>query len=223
MTAEPESGSPAAIDAEDVLDAAADAFVNDGLDALTFRRIAGRLGVADRAITELFRSVEDVLAAMLEREYLGMFHAIVEQMERDPLGGRLSRIYRYVLSAVHERPLARSMYLMERSDLSRILRLTRGYAFDPQLSIGPDLIDRMKAAGTVRRDVSSTALAAVVSATSAGAALLAPKPRLGDVVDGMVHLLERCADTDDTDTSRGKAALIAYADELAARQDEQAP
>ncbi|MEZ5190922.1 MAG: helix-turn-helix domain-containing protein [Schumannella sp.] len=161
-----------------MLDAAADAFVNDGLDALTFRRIAGRLGVADRAITELFRSVEDVLAAMLEREYLGMFHAIVEQMERDPLGGRLSRIYRYVLSAVHERPRA--------IDVPHgALRPQPDPAADPRLRLRPAAqhrprphrSDEGRGHGPARRELDGAA--AVVSATSAGAALLGPEAPAG--------------------------------------------
>ena len=107
----PDPGPPAV---DDVLDAAADAFVNDGFEAMTFRMIAGRMGVDAAHIESLFESVEQLLVRMLNREYTGMFYAIVNDIERDPLGGRLSRIYRYVLSAVYERPLARSLYLMDR-------------------------------------------------------------------------------------------------------------
>ena len=140
-----------------------------------------------------------------------MFHAIVDDIERDPLGGRLSRIYRYVLSAVYERPLARSLYLMDRDGLHRIMRATHGFAYIPQFSIRAEFIDRMKDAGAVRADADSAAVSAVISAVSAGTALLAPNQPLSDVVDGLAQLLESGVDTTDPDTSRGKAEFFAYA------------
>lgn len=212
-SAEPRPDVP--LDIDDVLDAASDVFVNDGFDAMSFRHIARVLDVDEVELTELFESLETLLVSMLNREYTGMFHAIVDDIERDPLGGRLSRIYRYVLSAVYERPLARSLYLMDRDGLHRIMRVTHGFAYIPQLSIRAEFIDRMKAAGAARPDVDSGAISAVISAASAGTALLAPDQPLSDVVDGLAQLLERGVDTDDPDTSRGKAEFFAYASSLA--------
>ena len=212
-TSQPPPDPP--LDIDDALDAAADVFVNDGFDALTFRRIASAMGVDEGRLTDLFESLEALLVAMLNREYTGMFHAIVDDIERDPLGGRLSRIYRYVLSAVYERPLARSLYLMDRDGLHRIMRATHGFAYIPQFSIRAEFIDRMKEAGAVRPDADSGAVSAVISAVSAGTALLAPNQPLSDVVDGLAQLLERGVDTTDPDTSRGKAEFFAYASSLA--------
>ncbi|MEO8094919.1 MAG: hypothetical protein ABI632_08300 [Pseudolysinimonas sp.] len=203
------------LDIDDVLDAAADAFVNDGLDTVSFRWLAATLVVDESDIEQLFESVEQLLVGMLNREYAAMFRAIVDNIERDPLGGRLSRIYRYVLSAVYERPLARALYLMDRDGLNRIMRATHGFTYVPQLSIRSDFIDQMKGAGAVRADVDSVAVSAVISAVSAGTALLAPHDELGEVIDGLAQLLERGVDTDDPDTSRGKAEFISYAMGLA--------
>lgn len=200
---------PVAVDR--ILDAAADAFVNDGFDAVSFRRLAGQLGLGESELVEHFPSIEDLLVRMLNREYTNMFRAIVDDIERDPLGGRLSRIYRYVLSAVYERPLARSLYLMDRDGLHRIMRATHGFAYIPQLSIRAEFIDRMKTAGAVRHDIDSETTSAVIAAVSAGTALLAPDQDLGTVVDGLAMLLERAVDSDEPDTSRGKAEFFAYA------------
>ena len=203
------------LDIDDVMDAAADAFVNDGLDAVSFRRLAVTLDIDELDLENLFGSVEQLLVSMLNREYTSMFRAIVDDIERDPLGGRLSRIYRYVLSAVYERPLARALYLMDRDGLNRIMRATHGFTYIPQLSIRSDFIDKMKAAGVVRQDVHSEAVSAVISAVSAGTALLAPNQSLNEVVDGLAQMLERGVDTDDPDTARGKASFIEYAMGLA--------
>jgi AcrR family transcriptional regulator len=205
---------PEPLDADVVLDAASDAFVNDGLDSVTFRRLARALDVDEAEVTATYASVEQLLVAMLNREYSRMFRAIVDDIDRDPLGGRLSRIYRYVLSAVYERPLARSLYLMDSDGLNRIMRFTHGFAYLPQLSVRAEFIDRMKEAGTVRPSVDSVAVSAVISAVSGGAALLSPNPPLADVVAGLAQLLEAAVDTDDSDTSGGKATFFAYANSL---------
>jgi AcrR family transcriptional regulator len=214
MSPSSERQTPPPVDIDEVLDAAADAFVNDGLDAVSFRRLAAVLDVDEIQLEQLFESIELLTVRMLNREYTQMFSAIADNIERDPLGGRLSRIYRYVLSAVYERPLARSLYLMDRDGLNRIMRATHGFAYIPQLSIRAHFIDRMKAAGAVREDVDSAAVSAVISAVSAGTALLAPHQDLGAVVDGLAQLLERAVDSDATDTSRGKAEFLSYASGL---------
>jgi AcrR family transcriptional regulator len=215
VTPSSENAADSPLELDDVLDVAADAFVNDGFDAVSFRHVASRLDVDESDIAEFFDSVEQLLISMLNREYARMFRDIVDNIERDPLGGRLSRIYRYVLSAVYERPLARALYLMDRDGLNRIMRSTHGFAYVPQISIRSDFIDRMKAAGVVRDDVDSAAMSAVISAVSAGAALQAPHGALDDIIAGLGTLLERSVDTDLADTSAGKAVFFQFAASLA--------
>lgn len=212
------AGDP--VDLDDVLDVASDIVVNDGFDALSFARVCSRLDVEQGAVIEVVGSVEQMLIALLNREYTRMFHELFDNIERDPLGGRLSRIYRYVLTAVYERPLARALYLTDRDGLHRILRATSGFAYVPQLSVRSDFIDLMKEAGVVRTDVSSVAVSAVISAVSAGTALTAPDGRLDDVASGLSMLLERSVDTDKADTSEGKAVFLRYAMSLASKQND---
>src|SRR5882757_1317538 len=140
-------------DLEAMLDVASDLFVHDGFDSVTFKSIASRSGVAEDRVHEFFDSTEDLLVSMLNREYSGMFRVIVDNIERDPLGGLMSRIYRYVFHAVYERPLARTLYLMDRDGLNRIMRASNGFAYIPQLGIRADFIDNMKAVGVVRPEV----------------------------------------------------------------------
>jgi AcrR family transcriptional regulator len=211
-SAQPDPRPP--LDIDEALDAAADVFLNDGFDAMSLRHIAARMGSDERELSALFESLESLLVSMLNREYAAMFHAIADDIERDPLGGRLSRIYRYVLSAVYERPLARALYLMDRDGLHRILRATHGFAYIPQFGVRSEFIDRMKEVGAVREDADSAAVSAVISAVSAGTALLAPDQPLSDVVDGLAQLLEAGVDTPHPDTSRGKAVFFAYATSL---------
>jgi AcrR family transcriptional regulator len=211
-SAQPDPRPP--LDIDEALDAAADVFLNDGFDAMSLRHIAARMGADERELSALFESLESLLVSMLNREYAAMFHAIADDIERDPLGGRLSRIYRYVLSAVYERPLARALYLMDRDGLHRILRATHGFAYIPRFGVRSEFIDRMKEVGAVREDADSAAVSAVISAVSAGTALLAPDQPLSEVVDGLAQLLEAGVDTPHPDTSGGKAVFFAYATSL---------
>ena len=211
----------APLDLDAVLDVAADAVVNDGYDALSFRLVASRLGTDVAAVEGTVGTIEQLLVAMLNREYAAMFRSLSDNIERDPLGGRLSRIYRYVLTAVYERPLARSLYLLDRNALHRIMRATDGFAYIPQLRIRAAFLDRMKIAGVVRFDADSIAVSAAISAVTAGAALLAPDDELDDVTDGLALMLERSVDTAVADTSAGKAAFFAYAASLMANDDDE--
>src|SRR3954469_7154502 len=111
-------------DLDAVLDAASDLLVHDGFDAITFKSVASRSGVDEAQVHALFDSTEQLLVSMLNREYSAMFRVIVDNIERDPLGGLMSRIYRYVFHAVYERPMGRTLYLMDRDGLNRIMRAT---------------------------------------------------------------------------------------------------
>jgi len=202
-------------DSDALLDAASDLLVNDGFDAVTFRHVASRAGVDESAVCATFDSTEELLVAMLNREYSAMFRVLVDNIERDPLGGLMSRIYRYVFHAVYERPLARTLYLMDRDGLNRIMRATHGMAYIPQLSIRAGFIDRMKAVGIVRADVDSAAVSAVVSAVAAGTALTAPHIELDDIIEGLCLLLEQGVDADVVDSTAGKAVFLDYAASLA--------
>lgn len=201
-------------DIDVVMDATSDLVIEDGFDAVSISQIARRSGIADADILALFGSLQDLLVSVLNREYGQMLRVILDNIERDPRGGLVSRIYLYTLTAVYERPLARALYLMDRDGLNRIMRASHGFAYVPELGVRAAFIDRMKEAGMVRPEVSSEHVSAVLSAVSAGAALMAPHSDLDRITEGLAFLLERGVDADITDTSAGKAAFIEYATSL---------
>jgi AcrR family transcriptional regulator len=203
------------VDVEPVLDAAASIVLEDGFDAANLRRIADRAGITEEQLLQLFHSPGQLFVSLLNREYAGIFRVIVDHMDRDPRGGMLSRIYRHTLGAVHERPLARTLYLTDPIALNTILREAYGFDYMPRLGVRAEFIDMMKDAGMVRDDIDSASLSALITAVAAGAALTAPHDELDPLIDGLVTVLERAADTDAVDTSPGKAAFVDYAAGLA--------
>jgi len=203
------------VDVEVVLEAASAIVLADGFESANLRRIAARAGTTEERVLELFHSPGQLFVALLNREYAGMFRVIVDHMDRDPRGGLLSRIYRHTLGAVHERPLARALYLADPIALNAIMREAYGFEYMPRMGVRAVFIDRMKEVGMVRADVDSAALSTLINAVSAGAALTAPHKELDLLIDGLTTVLERAADTDPVDTSPGKAAFIEYASGLA--------
>jgi AcrR family transcriptional regulator len=202
------------VDVDSVLDAASSIVLNDGFESANLRAIAARARITEEELLRLFNSPGQLFVSVLNREYAGIFRVIVDHIDRDPLGGLLSHIYRHTLGAVHERPLARLLYLTDPVALNTIMREAYGFAYMPQLGVRSDFIDMMKDAGMVRHDIDSSSLSALITAVSAGAALTAPHEELDHLISGLAIVLERSADTDAVDTAPGKAAFFEYATRL---------
>ncbi len=196
---------------DELLDAASHLVIEDGFDAISIPRIAHQANVSPDDVLARFGSLEDLLVAMLNREFTALWTALLDDLERDPRGGLLSRIYRYTLPAIYERPLVRALYLADRDGLNTIMRSTHGFTYVPAVGTRGEFIRRMQEVGMVRPDVDADDLAAVLSAVSAGAALTAPHDQLDDVNEGLFELLIRGVDADVDDTSPGKAAFVEYA------------
>lgn len=202
-------------DVEVVLDAAVDIIMNDGYVAVTHASIALRCGVSVDEVSELFPTANDAMVAMLNREFQGMYGLIVQNIERDPRGGLLSRMYTYILSAVYERPLAKTLFVIDREALNSIMRNSHSFSYTPSIGIRSELIEALQQAGMVRADVDARMVSSVLSACSAGLALTAPHDDLGLVIDGLSTLLARGVDAEVADTSAGKAVFYDWATKLA--------
>ena len=200
---------------DELLDAAAHLVVEDGFDAVSIPRIALQAVVAEDQVLAHFGSLEDLLVALLHREFTELWGGILDDVDRDPRGGLLSHIYRYTLTGIYERPLVRALYLADRDGMNTIMRSTHGFAYVPDLGVRADFIERMKEAGMVRAHVDAQNLSALLSAVSAGAALTAPHSQLDDVNEGLFSLLSASVDADVDDTSPGKITFVEYAMSLA--------
>ena len=166
-------------DLDEVLDATAELVVKDSLGAVTIRSVAVRLEITDDELLHLFPTLTDLLVSMVNREYAAMFRVVLDNVERDPLGGLLSRIVRYTLTAIYERELARALYLSDPDGLNSIMRASYGLGHTPHLRLRSSFIEQMQLAGMVREDVDPEWVTAAISAIAAGMALdlAARRPR----------------------------------------------
>ena len=205
---------------DSVLDAAADLITNDGYSAVTLASISAHAGIPLEQVSDVFPSANDAMVAMLNREFQGMYRNIVENVERDPRGGLLSRMYTYILSSVYERPLAKTLFVIDREALNSIMRNAHSFAYVPKIGIRGELIEGLQAAGMVRPDVDARMISSVLSACSAGLALTAPHDDLDLIIDGLSTLISRGVDADVDDTSPGKAVFYEWATSLVARSKD---
>lgn len=201
-------------DIEVILDATSDILMNDGYAAVTHASIASRARVGVDEVSDMFPTANDAMVAMLNREFQGMYGLIVQNIERDPRGGLLSRMYTYILSAVYERPLAKTLFVIDREALNSIMRNSHSFSYTPNIGIRGELIEALQDAGMVRSDVDARTVSSVLSACSAGLALTAPHDDLDLIIEGLSTLLSRGVDADVDDTSAGKAVFYDWATRL---------
>ncbi|HEY5230834.1 MAG TPA: TetR family transcriptional regulator [Galbitalea sp.] len=195
-----------------VLDAASEIIANGGFETLTLESLAAAVGISADALIERFGSLEEALVLMLNREFTGIYFSMVDHIERDPEGGRLSRIYYYTLSAVYERPLARVLYTIDREAMNSIMRSANSFRYVPGVGIRADLIETMQRVGMVRRDVDAGTVSHMLTIFSAGLALTAPHEDLDRIVRGVTDLLAQVVDEENiVDTAPGKAAFFDWA------------
>lgn len=201
-------------DVDRILSAAADILMADGYDAVSIRRIAAHAGMSEQDVVELFETPGDALVAMLNREFAAMYAGIVDHIERDPRGGLLSRIYLYILAGIYERPLSKTLFVIDRDALNRIMRHSHSFRYVPQVGIRGEMIERLQAAGMVRRDVDASMISSVLSVCSAGLALTAPHDDLDTIIRGISDLLSRGVDAVVEDTTPGKRVFYDWATSL---------
>jgi AcrR family transcriptional regulator len=199
-------------DSSRILDVVSDIVATGGFESLTLEVLAGAADVSVNQIAELFGTLEETLVMMLNREFTGIYVSMVDHIERDPEGGKLSRIYYYTLAAVYERPLARTLYTVDREAMNSIMRSANSFGYLPGVGIRADLIENMQSAGMVRRDVDAGTVSHMLTVFSAGLALTAPHDDLDRIVRGVTDLLAQVVDEPDVvDTAPGKAAFYEWA------------
>lgn len=204
----------ASIDLGDHLDSLLDSteklFLEGGHSAVTLDAVAQGAGVPLEALSELYPTHLDILVAMLNREFSAMYQGIITDVERDPLGGLLSRIYLYTLPQVYQRPTARALYMTDPDTMRIITSHQHAQVYRPTTEIREELIVELMAAGMVKPGSNPTTISSVLSVISGGLALTAPHNNLSEVVGEMLTMFGQRYDAEVSDTGAGKAAFYRW-------------
>ena len=202
----------ASIELGDYLDSLVDCteklFLEGGHSAVTLDAVAQGAGVPLEALTELYPTHLDILVAMLNREFSAMYQGIITDVERDPLGGLLSRIYFHTLPQVYRRPTARALYVTDPDTMRIITSHQHAQVYRPTTEIREELIVKLLAAGMVKPGSNPTTISSVLSVIFGGLALTAPHNNLSEVVGEMLTMFGHRYDAEVSDTGAGKAAFL---------------
>ena len=199
---------------DSVLLATENLFLENGFDGVTLDGVAEKAGISHNDVRELYPTELDALVAMMNREFMTMYQGIISDVERDPLGGLLSRMYTYMLSQVYERPVARSLLMIERAALHNIMRHQHAMMYVPTVQFRRELVAELQRVGMVRADCDPTLVSESLTVISGGLALTAPHPRLDILVQSLMEMFGRHYDADVSDTEAGKRVFTAWASKL---------
>lgn len=194
-------------DLADVLDAAVDIVVNDGFESVTVGTLASRSGMDRERVLELVVTVEHALLLMLERERAEISKIVLDNVERDPLGGLLSRIFYYTLTAVYERPVHRALYLTDPESLRGLVRVLDRFELAPSIAVRIDFIQQLIDVGMIRPGTDAGLLSGMLSTFSAGLTITSPREDYDLVVKAIELVLVTMFDAAPRETSAGKNAF----------------
>lgn len=199
---------------DDLLTQAEQVFLEEGVSETNNHLIAKRSGVPLASILELYPNPLDLQVAMLNREFTRMYQGILSDIERDPQGGLLSRMYTYIFTQVYERPVARTLYMIDRSALHDLMSHQHAQNYVPSLAIQFELMENLHEAGMLKPDIDLEVASSAITVISGGLALTAPHANLGEIVGVLMGMLGQAFDADVPDTTPGKHLFYAWATSL---------
>jgi AcrR family transcriptional regulator len=199
---------------EELLTAAENVFLEHGVKETTLDRVSQRCELSLAMIEELYPTAMDLQVAMLNREFTRMYQGIINQMERDPLGGLLSRMYTYILTQVYERPVARTLFMIDRTALHELMTHQYARVYLPSIEIRRELTENLQRAGMIKPDVDPGLVSSCLTVISGGIALTAPHTNLDEIVETLMGMFGREFDADVSDTQAGKALFYDWATSL---------
>jgi hypothetical protein len=201
-------------DLDHLLTMTENSFLDRGFHGTTLESVSHRSRFSIERIQDLYSSALDLQVAMLNREFARMYQGIVADVERDPRGGLLSRMYTYMFTQVYERPVARTLYMIDRDALHDLMAHQHAKTYVPNVTIHGELTSKLQEAGMIKHDLDPLIVAASLSVLSGGLALTAPHENLGDIVENLLGMVGRTFDADVTDTGAGKIIFYNWATSL---------
>ena len=199
---------------DSVLTSAEHVFLENGIVDDFVPQVAEHSDVPADTILSLYSQPLDLPVAMLNREFTRMYQGILANIERDPRGGLLSRMYTYVFTEVYERPVARTLYMIDRTALHSLMVHQHAKNYVPSGEIQVDLVQTLQDAGMVRSTVEPELVSSAITVMSGGLALTAPHENLGEIVESLMSMLGFAFDAEVEDTTLGKKAFYSWATSL---------
>ncbi len=213
--------------AERILDAAARLFAHYGYDKTTVDEIAREARVSKGAIYLHWPGKEALAEALLYREVRRVIEDFLQRLEADPQGGTLGSIYRHGLLATFANPFVRAVLTSDSRVLGNYLHRLGPAFYRMRFEAARALVERMQAAGLIRRDLSPEVVTYLLTMLSLGlstAGSLLPaevRPPPGEVAEALADVVQRAlAPEGGGDRDAGKRLVREYVAEVTQRYEE---
>lgn len=213
--------------AQRILDAAARLFAHYGYDKTTVDEIAREARVSKGAIYLHWPGKEALAEALLYREVRRVIEDFLQRLEADPQGGTLGSIYRHGLLATFANPFVRAVLTSDSRVLGNYLDRLGPTFYRMRFEAARALVERMQAAGLIRRDLSPEIVTYLLTMLSLGlstAGSLLPaevRPPPGEVAEALADVVQRAlAPEGGGDREAGKRLVRAYVAVVTQRYEE---
>lgn len=198
---------------DELLEAAVDVVLAHGFGKTSMSDIARAAGVSKGLLYLRFTDKDELLRALLDREFALTVRAVTAAVERDERGGLLSRVYLHTIRSWQQRPLLVSLYGARDATLTRFVQRADPERYRRRVRAGRRYIDRMVEAGMLRTDLDGR-LTDVLTTFAFGLAANPVGSQVGELVEGMAGMVSLAVDAEVVDTAPGKEAFRQLAADL---------
>lgn len=155
-----------------LLDATVTSILRHGSRRTSVEEIARAAGVSKGAVYLEFPNRRALFDAAIRREYQAYMLEVADRVDADPIGGRISRIYRHSVAALLDRPLLRAIYEDDEQIVAGILRGPERYR--PRILMGEQFLRRLTEAGLLRTDIEPATMSHLLTVLGLGPLLAEP-------------------------------------------------
>lgn len=198
-----------------ILDAAAELFAHYGYTKTTIDEIAAQAGISKGAVYLHFRSKDDLMESLLERESERAMDHIMARLDNDPQGVTLFNIYRHAILAIKANSLLLALYNRDRRVLGDFQRrMWKLPMFQQVTNFGIEFVQHFQRAGLIKPDVNPEALAYILMALRYGVLnidAVAPDgavPPIEEIGAVLGEMLQASFGTEGGNSEEGRKALL---------------
>lgn len=211
-----------------LLDAAARLIIQHGYDKTTIGDVADAIGLNRALVYGYFKSKDDLLAALIQREMRKYGELWFEHLMADPKGGTVASIYRSIAFALKNNPFMAAIVTRDEGTFGKYLRRP-GNVFEGRQAqnISKDLLQSLQNAGAIRQGVNiptAVYIMDVLANDMVTHSKTAPAPSYEELLETIAEMFDRMLTPEDGgNREAGKKVLYQFALEARGFFDEMEP
>jgi AcrR family transcriptional regulator len=187
-----------------ILDAAARLIIQFGYNKTTLSDVADAVGLNRVLIYTYFKSKDDLLEVLIQREMRKYGEAWIERIEADPLGGTIGSLFRSIIYATNQTPFMAAIVKKDEAIFGKYLRKPGNILAAMQgPNMSRELLEELQKAGAIRQGVNLAVVAYIMDLISYGLVGASEVPSQGstppydEVMETMAEMFDRLLKPED--------------------------